>query len=126
MKRREFIATLGSAAVWPLVARGQQPAMPVIGFLSLASYDGYQPLAAAFQKGLEESGFFEGRDVAIKYRWAEGRIDQLSAMAAELVRSQVSVIAAASTPAALAAKAATTTIPIVFEMAGDPVSLGLI
>ena len=126
MRRREFIKLIaGSTAAWPFTARAQRTT-PVIGFLGNESSGGYRALVNEFHRGLQESGYVEGRDVAIKYRWAEGRIDQLSTMAAELVRSQVSVIATASTPAALAAKAATTTIPIVFEMAGDPVSLGLI
>jgi len=127
MRRREFIALVGGVAVaWPLAARTQQPAMPVIGFLGVASAEGYRPKVAAFLQGLEESGYVEGRNVAVEYRWAEGRVDQLQALAADLVRSQVYLIAAASTPAALAAKTATTNIPIVFEMAGDPVRLGLI
>ena len=98
----------------------------MVGFLGLASAEGYRPMVAAFREGLQEFAYVEGRNVAIEYRWAEGRVDQLPALAADLVRSQVSVIAAASTPAALAAKAATTNIPIVFEMAGDPVRLGLV
>jgi putative tryptophan/tyrosine transport system substrate-binding protein len=100
--------------------------MPVVGFLGAASAAGYRPMVAAFREGLRESAYVEGQNLAIEYRWAEGRIDQLQALAADLVRSQVSVIATASTPAALAAKAATTNIPIVFEMAGDPVRLGLV
>jgi putative tryptophan/tyrosine transport system substrate-binding protein len=127
MRRREFIRLFSSTVVaWPLAVLAQQPRMPVVGFLGAASAAGYRPMVAAFREGLRESAYVEGQNLAIEYRWAEGRIDQLRALAADLVRSQVSVIATASTPAALAAKAATTNIPIVFEMAGDPVRLGLV
>jgi putative ABC transport system substrate-binding protein len=124
MRRREFIAGLG-AAVWPTALRAQQAALPVIGFLNGASAGGYAHLVAAFRQGLKETGYVEGQNVAIEFRWAEGQYDRVPAMAAELVRRQVAVIVA-NTPGNLAAKAATKTIPIVFTIAGDPVQAGLV
>jgi putative ABC transport system substrate-binding protein len=126
MRRREFIAGLGGAAAWPLAARAQQSAMPVIGFLSPGSLHAFAHEVAAFQQGLRETGYIDGRDVAIEYRWAEGHNERLPALAADLISRHVSVIGALANVAISATKAQTTTIPIVFMTGGDPVRDGFV
>jgi putative tryptophan/tyrosine transport system substrate-binding protein len=126
MRRRDFIQGIAVSSAWPLAARAQQPAKPVIGFVHSGLPGGGYPPVSAFLKGLGETGFVEGRDVLIEYRWAEGHYERLPALLADLIQKKVSVIAATSTPAALAAQAATTTIPIVFTTSGDPVRFGLV
>src|SRR5258708_12243518 len=127
MIRREFITLIGgAAAAWPLAARAQQPAMPIIGFVHSGSRAGYARPLSAFLKGLGETGFVEGHNVAIEYHWAEGQYDRLPEFVADFVRRKVNLIAGTSTQGGLAAKAATSTIPIVFTTSGDPVHLGFL
>jgi putative ABC transport system substrate-binding protein len=126
MNRREVIAGLGSVAAWSVVARAQQAAVPVIGFLGTQSADNGYESTVPFLQGLKEIGYVDGKNVSVEYRWAENQFDRLPALAADLVRRRVAVIVAPTVPAAVAAKAATTTIPIVFASGGDPVALGLV
>jgi putative tryptophan/tyrosine transport system substrate-binding protein len=127
MRRRDFIKAMAAVTTtWPHMARAQQRALPVLGFLNSGAPESFAPMLSAFLDGLKEAGYVDGQNVVIEYRWANGQYDRLAALAADLVQRQVSVIAATSTPANLVAKAATATIPIVFTTGGDPVQLGLV
>src|SRR6516162_7056826 len=126
MQRRDVITLLGGATAWPLAARAQQAAMPVIGFLGSTSPDLYANQVGAYRRGLGETGHVEGQNVAIEFRWAESQYERLPAMATDLIRRRVTVITAAALPAVVAAKAATTAIPIVFSIGVDPVAFGLV
>src|SRR5215472_243126 len=127
IRRREFIMLIGGAAARPLAARAQQPAMPVVGYLHSASPEPYSPMIAAFRQGLAEAGYVDGQNVTIDYRWAEGQFDRLPALAAELVAHRPAVlVAGGGDVSAVAAKAATTTVPIVFTIGADPVKSGLV
>ena len=126
LRRREFIRLLTGAAAWPLLAHAQQAPVPLVGFFSVGSSDGFAPQVVGLRQGLSETGYVEGRNVAIEYRWADGQFDRLPALAADLVRGPLAAIFAHGPPAVLATKAQTTRIPIVFSIGEDPVKEGLV